>query len=271
MALRALAALGAGLLMAAPALAEDVPALMARAPALTLDGTVAPLTGAVRVGGQGWGPFRRLCVAGFVPRDDGGETPLAEPSCFNVEAAREEAGTWQLALRTDPIRGGPALAFTTSRDAAGVVGPVVVTVPAGVPEPPAAAKTRLETVFRAAVQAHGIGPATITPATPFLMPLPIGAVDSDMQVADGGFLCTPEGLAQRQGRAVLVAACRASAQGEIARGQGASITMAGRFALDLATGLVLQHGYAAYLVMEPSPRGGTRRMEMRTLSRQSLE
>ncbi|MBP0465751.1 hypothetical protein J5Y09_17620 [Roseomonas sp. PWR1] len=259
-------------LLATPALAEDRAALIARSPALALDGPVAPLAAALQVGGTGWGPFRRLCVAKTMLRpDDGQEVATSPPSCFNVEEARDDGGTWRLALRTDPLPGGMRVAFTTTRDAAGMVGEADIAVPEGVAAPPPPVMARLRGIFRAAIEANGMPRATIAPGVDFVMPLPIGAVDPDLRVERDGLVCSADGEAMADGRRVLVATCGASGGGEISPGRAMRVLIAGRFAIDVATGMVLRHGYGSWLEMEADPRGSMGRMEMRGVSRQTLE
>ena len=103
------------------------------------------------------------------------------------------------------------------------------------------------------------------------MPLPLGAADTSMSVEGGGFACTPQGEATVSGRRVIVAACEARATGEVSPGRGMRITMAGRFAIDVGTGMVLRHGYASFLMMDADPRGSMGPMEMRGVSRMTLE
>lgn len=260
-------------LLAGPVRAEDAAALLARAPALPLDGPVVPLAAPVEVGRAGWGPFRRLCVAQVMLRPaDGTEVATSPPSCFAVEEAREDAGgIWRLSLRAELQGRGPDIGISASRDAEGRFGPVEIAVPEGVPRPTAAQAATLNAMFQAALQAHGLERLTIAPGVRFLMPLPIGAMDRDMRVEGGGFACDPEGEAMRGGRRVIVATCTARARGQVSPGRGMSIEIAGRFAIDVETGLVLRHGYASFLVMEADPAGSMGRMEMRGASRQSLE
>lgn len=258
-------------LAAGTALAEDRAALMARAPEIALDGPVSPLAGPVQLGGAGWGPFRRLCVARAVLGDGGRETPAAPPSCLVVEEARAEGAVWHLALRTDPVGGRPRVQFTTTRDGRGDVGPVTIAVPDGVAAPPPAMMERLRAIFRAAIAAHGVERVEVAAGGRFLMPLPLGEVTPDLRVEGGGFACVAEGEARVGGRRVVVAACGAPARGEVSPGRAMTLEVAGRFAIDVETGLVLRHGYASFIVMEADPNGSMGRMDMRGASRQSLE
>ncbi len=269
------AAFAAAILCASrgPALAqgESLAALLARAPRLGLEGKVAALTAPIEIGGAGWGAFRRLCVARMVVRPDGGETPESEKSCVTVAGATREGATWRLTMRTGPIRGGPSLEFSTSRDAGGIVGPVAVEIPAGQPAPPPEKLERLRGVLRLLVAVHGLPRMTVTPGVPFAMTLPLGDVGADLKVDGGGFACRPEGTARRNGRAVLVAACSARGREELAEGWTATVDMAGRFAIDVETGMVLQHNYASHTFMPADPKGSMKEMRMRGVSRQTLD
>lgn len=268
------AMLGAALLgcLCLPALAEEEAALMARSPALALDAPVVALGAPVELGGAGWGPFRRLCVTRMMLRpSDGQEFATSPPSCFEVEQAREDGSLWRLSLRTDPIGGGSPLAFATTRDAAGAVGEVEIAVPEGVARPSPQQLARLQAVFRAAVQANGMPRTVVAPEAEFLMPLPLDAVDPDLRMERDGLVCRPEGEAAAAGRRVLVAACAGRGSGEMSPGRMMRIAIAGRFAVDVATGMVLRHGYASWVAIDADPRGGMGRIEMRGVSRQSLQ
>jgi hypothetical protein len=258
------------LLVAAPGIrAEEPAALMARAPALPLEAPVTPLLAPVEVATAGWGPFRRMCVWRAMLRP-GSDAPVPdEPYCVAIETAREEAGTWHLALRTEARGPAQAIAFATTRDARGRVGPVAVTIPQGVPPPQPSQLALLESVFRAVIEANGMERGTIAPDAPFILPLPLGGVTPNVRVEGGGFACRAEGETRLGDRRAIVAACTGRAGGQYAGGRELRIDTAGRFAIDVATGMVLRHGYASFMVMEAA--GADPRHEIRGTSRQSLE
>lgn len=259
-------------LAGAPARAEDAAALLARAPPFDLDGPVRPLAAPVEVARAGWGPFRRLCVAPLLRRPDGTEVPTAPPSCLVVEEAREEAGgTWRLRLRTEMQGRGPDIGLSVRRDAEGRFGPVEITPPEGVTPPTPAQSALLHRVFQAALEAHGMERITLAPGARFVLPFPLGAVDRELRVEGGGFQCEPAGEAMQAGRRVVVANCAARAGSEPSAARRMSLEAAGRFAIDVETGLVLRHGYASLLVMEAEPGRGRPPMELRGASRQSLD
>jgi hypothetical protein len=267
-----LACAAALLLLAAPApRAEDTAALMARAPALPLSAPVTRLGAAVEVATAGWGPFRRLCVYRTMQRvgESGDRSPSA-PFCLTVEAAREEAGTWQLSLRTVPRSPAPALSFATSRDAQGQVGPVVITIPEGATAPTAQQAAQMEALFRATIAANGMSRATIAPDTSFILPLGLDAAAPDLRVEGGGFTCMAEGETRIEDRRAIMARCTGRAAGRMAGSPEMTIDMAGRFAIDVATGMVLRHGYASFLVIA-ARAAGEAPIELRGTSRQILE
>jgi len=252
--------------------AEDAAALLARAPAITLDEALVPLTAPVEIAQAGWGPFRRLCVAQTLLRpSDGGEVAAAPPTCFGVEEATEENGTWRLSLRAELGGGAPEIRVGVTRDATGHFGPVTVSLPEGLPPLPAQQVGRLQAVLQAALQAHSMERTTIAPGTAFVIPLPIGGLGSNMHVAGGGFACTPDGQGAIGRRPVIIAACNTTLSAEVSPGRAMHITAAGRFAIDIQTGMILRHGYGSFLVMDADPSGSMGPTEMRGVSRQSLE
>lgn len=254
----------------APAKPEPDASLLKRAPKLAVTGRVIRLNQPLEIGGTGWGPFRRLCVARMLIDNKGKEVPETEPSCFTVEEATDEGGTWRLAIRTDPIRGGPRVAFATSRDAAGGVGAVTITPPEDMPIPPERLE-RMQALFRVMLEAHGLPRMTMRPREAFIMPLQLAKVDPDTKADRDGFVCQPDGTATLRGRAVLVAQCRATARTDLGDDTVSRVDMAGRFAIDVATGMVLQHGYASFLFMEKNPKKAMPDLRWRGVSRQSLE
>ncbi len=252
--------------------AEDAAALLARAPAITPDGPVTPLAAPTEIATAGWGPFSRLCVAQVILRpDDGAEVATAPPSCFSIVETRVEDGTWHITLRAELQGRGPDITMSVARDATGRFGPVTIVPPPGLPPIPPEQLARLRSVMQAALQAHGMERTTIVPGAPFVIPLPLGVVDPDMRVDGGGFACNVDGEAPMRGRRSIVATCRTQAEGEISRGRVMRIGIAGRFAIDVETGMIVQHGYASFLVLDADPRGSMARTEMRGASRQSLE
>jgi hypothetical protein len=253
-----------------PAKPEPDASLLKRAPKLAVTGKVVPLKEPLEIGGTGWGPFSRLCVERMLINNKGKEVPETEPSCFTVEEAKHEGGTWQLAIRTDPIRGGPRVAFATSRDGAGAVGAVAITPPEGMTIP-AERLEGMQTVFRVMLEAHGLPRMTVQPREEFIMPLQLAKADPDTTAERGGFVCRPDGSATLRGRAVLVAQCRATARTDLGDGAVGRVDMAGRFAIDIATGMVLQHGYASFLFMEKNPEKAMPDLRWKGVSRQSLE
>jgi hypothetical protein len=250
---------------------ESHASLIQRTPPLTLAAAPVPLTAPLAIGGAGWGAFKRLCVTRHLIQPDGKEVLETEPSCFTATAVRHDGSTWHLDLLSDPLRGGPRVAFATTRDAEGVVGPVAITVPADQPAPPAAMMTRLQTVFRIMIEAHATRRRTIEPGMRFVLPLQLSAADPDTTAEDDGFACMPDGTATLRGRAVLVATCRTMARTDLGDEAVARIDMAGRFAIDTETGMILQHRYASFLFIEQDPKKKMPNLRWRGVSRQDLE
>jgi hypothetical protein len=268
------------LLLATPALAqprraaarpEPDASLLQRTPALTLAAPPQPLTAPLAIGGAGWGPFTRLCVTRHLIQPDGKEVLETEPSCFTVTSARESGATWQLEMLTDPLRGGQRVAFAATRNAAGAVGNVTITPPEGAAAPPPAMLARLQAVFRVMLEAHGLRAITIAPNTPFLLPLQIAEADPDTTAEGGGFTCTPNGTATLRARTVLVATCRTTARTDLGSEAIGRVDLAGHFAIDTETGLVVQHRYSSFLFMEKNPKNAMPDLRWRGISRQDLQ
>jgi len=251
--------------------AEDMAALLARAPPLPLDGPVAPLVAPVAVTRAGWGPFRRLCVVKGVLAGTAQATAWGLPNCFDIEEARQDGETWHLAIRTDPPRGRMRVAFRIARDAAGRVGGATVELPDGMPPPAPDVIARVEGILRDALRANGLERATIGPGASFLMPIPADWAGVPIGLEGGGFTCRAEGEAPVGGRSVLVAACEGRASGAFRPGQRLSHVTAGRFAIDVETGMVLRHAYAYATTVDAPPGSNEGLIEVRGASRLSLE
>jgi hypothetical protein len=179
-----------------PAKPEPDAALLQRAPKLAVTGKIIPLKEALEIGGTGWGPFRRLCVARMLIRQQGQGRAGDRALLLHGGGGEDEGGTWRLAIVTDPIRAGPRVAFATSRDAAGEVGAMTIAPPDGMTVPPER-RERMQAVGR--------------------------------------------------------------------------VDMAGRCAIDIATGKVLQHGSASFLFMAKNPGKAMPDLRWHGVSRQSLE
>ncbi len=267
------------LLLALPAHAQQRPparpepdaSLLKRAPALKTDDAPKPLAAPLQIGGTGWGPFRRLCVSRMLIDNKGKEVPETEPSCFTVQTATDKAGTWELGILSDPIRGGPRIAFATSRNAQGEVGPVTITPPEGADAPSPARLAQIEKIFRIMIEANAIRPLTVQPNTPFTMKLQAAEADPDTTAENGGFTCKPLATATLRARPVLLAQCRTTARTDVGDGAIGRIDMAGTFAFDIPTGMVLQYGYASFLFMEKNPKKAMPDLRWKGVSRQSLE
>lgn len=263
--------LAALVLAATPARAEDAAALLARAPLLALDGPLSPISAPLAVGGAGWGPFTRLCVRRVMLTPDGREVPVNQPSCLDVTEARQVGTAWHLTFTTDPLQNGLGVTFTLTRDAAGQVGPAEFRVPDGLDSPPPEMAGQLRALFRAMIRAHALEPFRIIPGQPFMIDLPPAEVEQGLRAEGGGFRCMAEGTGALGGRPVVRAECALHAAGELSPGRSLGMVAAGRFAIDLATGLVLRHGYASVTIAAPDPAVPALPMVLRGHSRQSLE
>jgi hypothetical protein len=121
------------------------------------------------------------------------------------------------------------------------------------------------------IEANAIQPLTVQPKTPFTMKLALAEADPDTTAENGGFTCKPLVTATLRARPVLLAQCRTTARTDVGDGAIGRIDMAGNFAFDIPTGMVLQYGYASFLFMEKNPKKAMPDLRWRGVSRQSLE
>jgi hypothetical protein len=70
---------------------------------------------------------------------------------------------------------------------------------------------------------------------------------------------------------VLVATCRATARTDLGDDAIGRVDMAGRFAIDTETGLILQHRYSSFLFMEKDPKKTMPNLRWKGISRQDLQ
>lgn len=248
------------LLAAASSGTDEAPGLIAHAPGFVLDGPVVPLAAPLEIATVGWGPFRRLCVEFSYSN---GMPPSAEP-CLIVTEARESDGIWTLSVQSSRPGRPPEYSLVTTRDGNGRFGAVEI-----VPPPTQRMTPRqlmaVSEVLRDNLQSHALPRGIVTPGMPFTVPVPLSIRVLGISVADGGFVCDAEGVSSIGGRQVLVAACVARGSRHAAGSPPLRATMAGRFAIDVETGLILRHGYAYLATVEGEVRG------TRAMSRQSLE
>ena len=78
-------------------------------------------------------------------------------------------------------------------------------------------------------------------------------------------------LPRMRSRTVLVATCRATARTDLGDEAIGRVDIAGHFAIDTETGLVLQHRYSSFLFMEKDPKKVMPNLRWRGISRQDLE
>jgi hypothetical protein len=230
-----------------------------RAPPLPLDAPAIPLAGPVTVTRTGWGAFRRICVERFVARPDGGITPNRLPSCLRVEDARRDPAIPGWRLRIAPEAAQVAgLAFSALRTDDGRVGEVAIAaLPAGANPPPEAQRQALLADLRAALNALGIPRRRLGQGDRFDVPLPTGMASQGVQFDHTALSCAVEGASRIAGRPVLVALCEGSVTGTLAERTSGGFRMAGRFAVDVETGLLAAQGYATLAeMMRTDPGGG---------------
>lgn len=231
-----------------PALAQGAE-VMRLAPPLPGLSRVTPLTAPVEVTRAGWGPFRRLCTE--YTYHPGQASRAARTRCLNATATAGE-GAWRVQVRPDTVGTAAAPTYAMTRRDDGGVSDVTASPPGGTaplrPEQLAA----LQATARVLLESLGMGRQTLSPGTTFALPLP--------QVMEGqqparGLNCLPEARARLAGRDVVVARCLARLEGRLTPTATGSVTIAGNFAVDIETGVLLGQGYATRTETFTAPQG----------------
>lgn len=212
------------LLAAAPAMAQGD--WRAAAPLLPIDAPPARLSGPVAIGGQAWGPWRRICREQSTRP---GRPPARD--CLAVAEMREEAGGARLTLVHET-----GLRVSVLRSAEGRVTDFAALRADGGTPAPDARRDALLAAWRDQFATLSLERRRIAPNQDFAMP-----VDGSGR----GGTCRPEGLARIGGRAVLVARCAVELAGPLRGGASrAQVAIFARVAVDTATGMVSAQGYA---------------------------
>ena len=199
----------------------------AAAPVLGLQGAVRPLAAPVAIGGAAWGPWRSLC------REQA--TRPGRPvqrDCLTVAEARPEAGGMRLTL----VQGQTGLRISALRGGDGRIAEFLALNADGGPAPPDPARDRLLAAWRDQFATLSLERRRIAPRED--VALPIGG-------SPRGGTCRPEGTAALGGRPVLVARCAVELAGRLRGGESeARVAIFARVAIDIATGMVAEQGYA---------------------------
>ncbi len=218
------AAIGAALLLALAGPAAAQGDWRAAAPSLALEGPVRPLAAALSLGGAAWGPWRSLCREQATRP---GRPPQRD--CLAVAQAQAEPGGTRLVL----VQERAGLRIGALRTPEGRIADFAALQPDGAPAPPEPARDGLLAAWREQFATLSLERRRIAPGQDF--PLP---------AARGG-TCRPEGTAALGGRPVLVARCAVELAGRLRGGESdARVAIFARVAIDIATGMVAQQGYA---------------------------
>lgn len=216
--------------------------LLRLAPPIAELGRITPLDAPVEVTRAGWAEFRRICTETAALR---GTTPRpGERVCLRAQATAEPGG-WRVRVEPEPRGTGAVPVFTMLRRDDGSVSDVTAAPPAGSAPLAAAQRAGLLATGRATLEGLGIARQRLAPGTRFTLPLPRFAEDA----APGGrgLDCLPEGRARLAGREVVVARCLARLEGRLTAAATGSVLVAGNFAVDIGTGLVVAQSYATRL------------------------
>jgi hypothetical protein len=228
------------LALATPAAAQsEAAATMRLAPPIAGLGPIAPLAAPVEVTRAGWGPFQRVCTT---TTDLNRGAPREGPTLCLRLAAQREAGGWRIRAQPDAPGTGASPLYAMLRRDDGSVTEVTAEPPGGTAPLSAQQGAALLATGRATLESLGLARRRLAPNTRFALPLP--------QVMEGrmpnapGLDCLPEGRARLAGREVVAARCLARLEGRLTANALATVTIAGQFAIDIETGLLVAQSHA---------------------------
>jgi hypothetical protein len=228
------------IVMAGEAVVPGNADLLSLAPPLAGLGEVFPLDAPIVVTRAGWGPFRKFCSEFHV--SDRGTMRSAGTHCLGTLGVRDPDGSgWR--VRVEPGARGTTAApvFTMLRRDDGTVTEVTAGQPGGKAPLSPKEQSRFEATTRAALASLGIPRQRLAPGTRFTLPEPRGWARMDVaRLLD----CVPESRGVLAGRAVVIARCAARFEDRVAGSSMEVSEIAGYFALDVETGLVVARAYA---------------------------
>lgn len=243
-------ALAALLALVAPApVAAQGAEVMRLAPAIPGLGRPRPLDGPVDITHAGWGPFHRLCTEYTYRRGEAART--ARTTCLNAQGEAASGG-WRVRVRPDTLGTAAAPLFTMLRRDDGSVVEVTAEPPGGTAPLRPEQRAGLQASARVLLESLGIGRQTLSPGATFTLPLP---QVMENQQATRGLDCLPEGRSRLAGREVVVARCLARLEGRLTPTATGSVIIAGNFAVDIETGILVGQGYATRTETFTAPPG----------------
>ena len=224
--------------------------VMRRAPPIPGLSRITRLDAPVEVTRTGWGTFRRLCTEYTYSR---AESPrMARTACLAM-TAQPAPGGWRVELRPDTQGTAAAPLFTMLRSDAGIVSGVTAAPPGGTAPLRPEQREGLQATARVMLESLGIGRQAIAPGQTFTLPLP--QVMENQQQAGRGLRCLPESQARLNGRDVILARCLARLEGRLTPTATGTVTIAGNFAVDVETGILVGQGYATRTETFTAPPG----------------
>jgi len=211
---------------------------------------ITRLDAPVEVTRAGWGPFRRLCTEYTYARAAAPRT--ARTACLTM-TAQPGSGGWRVELRPDTQGTAAAPLFTMLRSDAGAVSDVTAAPPGGSAPLRPEQRAGLQATARVMLESLGIGRQAIAPGQTFTLPLP--QVLEHQQPTGRGLRCLPEAKARLNGREVIFARCLARLEGQLTPTATGTVTIAGNFAIDIETGILVGQGYATRTETFSAPPG----------------
>ena len=211
------------------------------APALAQLGQVTPLVAPVEITSVGWGPFQRVCTEQGTLR--GGAPRTERRVCLRAQATQDSGG-WRVRVTPDTQGTAAPPIFTMLRGSDGRVSEVTAEPPSGSAPLSAEQRAGLLATARATLESLGVTRQRLAPREIFLLPLPDLSMQPGPLRGSRGLNCVPEIRAMLAGRPVVVARCLARLEGNLGVNATAQVVIAGNFALDVETGLLLAQAYA---------------------------
>ncbi|NMJ41144.1 hypothetical protein GWK16_07830 [Roseomonas sp. JC162] len=197
------------------------------APLLPLDGPTRMVRQPVTIGGEAWGPWRRVCREQTLRP---GRPPQRD--CLAVTEARPEGDGVRLTLRHEPT----GLLIAAQRGVDGRIGTFEAVRADGTAPPEDARRAALLSAWREQFATLSLEGRRIAPNDQF--PLPV-------EGSPRGGICRPDSTGMIGGRPVLVARCAVELAGRLRGGESdARVAIFARVAIDVATGMVSAQGYA---------------------------
>jgi hypothetical protein len=214
--------------------------LLRLAPALAVS-RLTSLDAPIDIVRTGWGPFHRLCTA-FSFQDGDGVLQPGGTTCLQIVATRDASGGgWRVRVEPEAVGTAASPLFTMLRHDDGTITEVSAHQPGGTVPLTPAAQVQFTTTARAGLAALGLVRQLLSPGVRFALPEPR---EWAQQAAARPMNCLAETRGVFASRDVVVARCTIRFEQPSTPQAVSRIALAGRFAIDVETGVVIAQSYA---------------------------